>query len=158
MSPLLLSASHADTSAESVSHHAGRRVLRNPTTLRNVAVLVPCLVVMGLWSGKTPGLSFGGAALIALAGVWPRVVVDSGGLTVVNVLPRRLAWKDIAAVGWRHRWDRAGLFLVLADGRGLWAWGVLTNGYGYGWTVDATNEIEASWQAASDAADGSWSG
>lgn len=121
----------------------GRRVLRNPSTLRNVAVAVPLLVVMGWWSGKTPGLWFGGAAFLALAGVWPRVIVNSGGLTVVNVFPRRLAWTDVAAVQWRHRWGNAGLSLLLADGSRVSAWGVLTNGYRYEWTVAAYEEIEA---------------
>jgi hypothetical protein len=105
-----------------------------------------------VWDGKTPGLWFGGAAFLLLAAAWPRVIVDRGGLTVVNVLPHRVAWEDIAAVQWRHRWDRTGLFLVLADGRKLWAWGVLTDGYGDGaeWTEAAYRDLEARWRAASD--------
>jgi hypothetical protein len=94
----------------------------------------------------------------AVAGVWPRVIVDGGGLTVVNVLPRRLTWNEIASVQWRHRWGNAGLSLLLADGTRVAAWAVLTNGFGFEWAVAAHEEIEARRRAAVDGDDRSRSG
>jgi hypothetical protein len=102
----------------------------------------------------TPALpSSGGAAPSSL---WPRVIIETDGLTVVNLLPRRIKWQDISGVEWRPWGRRGGTYLLglrLANGKRIAAWGVSVNDFGFSPTFAMYEDVLARWQTATGGRD-----
>ena len=90
---------------------------------------------------------WGGALLLAF-GLWPRLIVDEDGLTVVNIRAHRYRWTDLSGVGWRRIYPLLDLQLVGGGHRVVWAVGVGRGGIGRWWANQTYSLIYDRWRLA----------
>jgi hypothetical protein len=88
-----------------------------------------------------------------VSSLWPRVIVEADGVTVINVRRHRIRWQDITAVEWRNRLGERGLSFELPDGRRRSAWAVGTGQVGSDWAYRTYEDMLACWQATRSHAD-----
>jgi hypothetical protein len=123
--------------------------LRNPVIPKLLAVFVPYFGWMAVTADDSDeaAIWWSGIVLIVFS-LWPRVIVEADGLTVINVRRRHIRWQDIQAVEWRNRFGQRMLSFELAGGRRRGVWAVCTGGLGRAWTYRTYDDLLACWQAA----------
>lgn len=131
-----------------------RVVLREPTATLRFCLLAFFGVLGGIIHVESRWLYFGGTALLPLLIYWPRVIVEAGGVTVVNVVKRRLAWTDITALEVRGGYWRQGLVFKVRNGRHVWPYGLLLTGtHDRIGVYDSYRVIHHRWRQAVDRVD-----
>ena len=130
----------------------GRRTLRNPSTFKLTRLVVPVFVLLGALSGDSGEriVFWAFAALMAFGALWPRLVVDEEGLTVVNIRAHHYRWRDMSDVTWRYRLGCLMLELQLVNGghRVVWAVALGHRFVGEWWVNQTYSLVRDRWELA----------
>jgi hypothetical protein len=128
-----------------------RQVLRNRAVLKRLPLLVGILVVLGLLQGDDRGgalLFWVMAAVIVPLACLPSLTIAPEGLIVVNLLPRRYLWDDIAEVEEHWGFYGPGLRLRLRDGSRKKVWAVMPGkgAWGAQWIDQTIEQVRTRWE------------
>jgi hypothetical protein len=127
-----------------------RQVLRNRAVLKRLPLVVGVFVVLGLLQGDDRGgaLVFWVIAVVMVPlSFLPSLTIAPEGLIVVNLLPRRYLWADIADVEEHWGFYGPGLRLRLKDGSHKKVWAVMPGkgGWGAEWIAQTIEQVRARW-------------